>query len=393
MTRVMGLGIMNKKAVIVGGSNGIGLAVGQELLFQGYELIIVDKIPPGQQNYKDSSLVSFFKSNLLDFDDELFENLAKDDSIEALIITAGIGRVAEFEYLHIGEIQNILAVNTIATLKILRIFYDRIKNDKVFYTGVMVSIAGHVSSPAFSVYAASKAAIARFIESINIELEIAGKTNRILDVSPGAIKGTCFGGGESDLSLLNDFAKQLVAYLMRLETLFIPQYKDVFKTIINEYQSDSHQYGISSYEYKKKSGRIENKKKAVIGYLSGTFDLFHIGHLNLIRRAKEQCDYLIVGVHESGAWKRKETFIPFVERKKIVAACRYVDKVVNACQEDSDAWNLWHFSKLFVGSDYKDTERFNRYEVYFNDKKVDIIYFPYTETTSSTQIRRAVSRF
>ncbi len=129
----------------------------------------------------------------------------------------------------------------------------------------------------------------------------------------------------------------------------------------------------------------------VIGYLSGTFDLFHIGHLNLIRRAKEQCDFLIVAVHDSGKWKGKETFIPFEERKEIVGACRYVDQVVDSPVEDSDAWELYHFDKLFVGSDYKGTERFNRYEEFFKDKGVEIVYFPYTQSTSSTQIRALVN--
>ena len=129
----------------------------------------------------------------------------------------------------------------------------------------------------------------------------------------------------------------------------------------------------------------------VIGYLSGTFDLFHIGHLNLFRRAKEQCDYLIVAVHDSGKWKGKETFIPFEERKEIVGACRYVDQVVDSPVEDSDAWELYHFDKLFVGSDYKGTERFQRYEEFFKDKGVEIVYFPYTQSTSSTQIRALVN--
>ena len=133
-----------------------------------------------------------------------------------------------------------------------------------------------------------------------------------------------------------------------------------------------------------------NERRVVIGYLSGTFDLFHIGHLNLIKRAKKQCDYLIVGVHDSGAWKGKETFIPFEERKEIIAACQYVDKVVDAPEEDCDAWEIYHFDRLFVGSDYQGSERFRAYEQFFEDKHVKIIYFPYTKTTSSTQIRDAI---
>ena len=118
--------------------------------------------------------------------------------------------------------------------------------------------------------------------------------------------------------------------------------------------------------------------------------MFHKGHLNLLKNAKEQCDYLIVGVHNSGAWKGKETFIPLEERKAIVASCRYVDRVIDSCREDSDVWNIWHYNKLFVGSDYKGTERFNRYEEFFKDKGVEIVYFPYTQSTSSTQIRESI---
>lgn len=128
-----------------------------------------------------------------------------------------------------------------------------------------------------------------------------------------------------------------------------------------------------------------------IGYLSGTFDLFHVGHLNLLRRAKDACDYLIVGINADASHKGKQTFIPFEERLEIVGAIKYVDKAVPACKEDSEAWEVWHYAKLFVGSDYKGSERFNRYEEYFADKGVEIVYFPYTQGTSSTQIRECIT--
>ena len=176
-----------------------------------------------------------------------------------------------------------------------------------------------------------------------------------------------------------------------MQYVHIPNYEETFKGVLERYHNDPHEYGLHSYQYKKESGRLDNTKKVKIGYLSGTFDLFHVGHLNLLKRAKEQCDYLIVGVHGSGAWKGKETFIPLEERKAIVGACKYVDKVVDSCKEDSDAWDLWHYDRLFVGSDYKGTERFNRYEEYFKDKGVDIVYFPYTKSTSSTQIRKKIT--
>ena len=306
------------------------------------------------------------------------------------MITAGIGRVADFQAHHTAEIDKILTIDTVSTLKIFRLFYDRILSKDTFYAGVMGSISGWISTPAAAVYAAAKAGVVRFVESVNIELEVAGTENRVLDVSPASFKGSRFYGGKNDLSITGPLAKEIVDHLFARDTVFIPQYEETFKGVLERYHNDPHEYGLHSYQYKKDSGRLDNSRKVKIGYLSGTFDLFHIGHLNLLRRAKQQCDYLIVGVHDSGKWKGKETFIPLDERKAIVGACKYVDKVVDSCREDSDAWKLWHYDRLFVGSDYKGTERFNRYEEYFKDKGVEIVYFPYTQSTSSTQIRKNV---
>ena len=247
-----------------------------------------------------------------------------------------------------------------------------------------------MSTPAATVYAAAKAGVVRFVESVNIELEVAGTDNRILDVSPASFKGSRFYGGKNDLSITGPLAEEILTHLFNRETRFIPQYEETFKAVLERYHDDPHEYGLHSYQYKKDSNRLDNSRKVKIGYLSGTFDLFHVGHLNLLRRAKAQCDYLIVGVHDSGKWKGKETFIPLEERIAIVGACKYVDKVVDSCREDSDAWDLWHYDRLFVGSDYKGTERFNRYEEYFKNKGVEIVYFPYTQSTSSTQIRKTV---
>ena len=378
-----------KKAVIVGGSNGIGLAIARELRKSGYYLEICDKVaPPALMDIEGNCHFNF--CDLLDFDEVLFNTLAADPSVEILFITAGFGRIADFQYHHIAEIEKMLTVDTVSTLKVLRVFYDRILSQTAFYAGVMGSIAGWMSSPSASVYAAAKAAIVRFAESVNMELEAFGTQNRILDVSPAALKGTRFYGGNNDLSVTGPLAREILQHLFNRDTRFIPRYEGTFKAVLERYHDDPHEYGLHSYQYKKDSGRLDNKRRVVIGYLSGTFDLFHVGHLNLLRRAKLQCDYLIVGVHDSGKWKGKETFIPLDERKAIVAACKYVDRVVDSCPEDSDAWEKWHYDRLFVGSDYKGTERFRRYEEYFKDKGVEIVYFPYTKNTNSTQIRQAI---
>jgi len=131
----------------------------------------------------------------------------------------------------------------------------------------------------------------------------------------------------------------------------------------------------------------------IIGYTTGVFDLFHIGHLNLLKKAKEQCDYLIVGVSVDAlvAYKNKHAVIPFEERIEIVKAIRYVDEVVP--QENMDkmeAWNRLHFNVMFVGDDWKGTEKWNNYEKQFDEVGVKIVYFPYTKGTSSTLINQTL---
>lgn len=132
---------------------------------------------------------------------------------------------------------------------------------------------------------------------------------------------------------------------------------------------------------------------AIVGYTAGVFDLFHIGHLNILRRAKEQCDYLIVGVtvDELVSYKGKRAFIPYDERAAIVGAIRYVDKVVpQTTMNKMKAWEQYHFNRMFVGDDWKGSEAWNNWEREFAKLGVEIVYFPYTKQTSSTQLREAL---
>ena len=131
-------------------------------------------------------------------------------------------------------------------------------------------------------------------------------------------------------------------------------------------------------------------KEKIIGYTTGVYDMFHIGHLNIIQRAKQQCDYLIVGVstdelveHE----KKKTPVIPYEERAAIIAALKYVDEVVP--QQDKNkfgAWEKYHFDKMFVGSDWKGTPQWKKYEEEFAPVGVEIVYLPHTDGISSTQL-------
>jgi len=129
-------------------------------------------------------------------------------------------------------------------------------------------------------------------------------------------------------------------------------------------------------------------KSASIGYTTGVFDLFHIGHLNILRKAKENCDYLIVGVSTDELvqqYKQKWPVIPFDERVAIVNAIKFVDQVVAQDHRDKyQAWENLKFNKMFVGDDWKGSPLFNSLEYKFKLVGVEIVYFPYTPGTSST---------
>lgn len=133
----------------------------------------------------------------------------------------------------------------------------------------------------------------------------------------------------------------------------------------------------------------------IIGYTTGVYDLFHIGHLNVLRNAKSQCDHLIVGVTTdelSESRKNKRPVIEYAERAAIVGAIRYVDEVV--AQEHMDkfaAWEKYKFNVMFVGDDWKGTDKWNEMEREFAKLNVKIVYFPYTANTSSTLIRQVLN--
>lgn len=130
-------------------------------------------------------------------------------------------------------------------------------------------------------------------------------------------------------------------------------------------------------------------KKMTIGYTSGVYDLFHIGHLNMLRNAKSLCDKLIVGVttDELVSYKNKKAVIPFNERVEIVRSIKCVDAVVP--QEDMDKMEQWKklkFDVMFVGDDWYNTDKWKAFEDDFKQVGVQIVYFPYTKGVSSTKI-------
>ena len=137
-------------------------------------------------------------------------------------------------------------------------------------------------------------------------------------------------------------------------------------------------------------------KKYKIGYTTGVYDLFHIGHLNILRNAKAQCEHLIVGVSTDEvveSYKHKKPIIPFEERIAIVEAIRYVDEVVPQISMDKRAaWEKLHFDALFHGDDWKNSEMYNKYKKEFEGTEVELVFLPHTNGTSSTALTAVLNK-
>lgn len=245
---------MMKRTLIVGGANGIGLAIAKELTQKESceKVYIVDKAPLAEE-YQEEKI----ESHVFDLMSEDYSFFNHFTDIDSLMITAGFGKLALFKDLDEQHIINSFHVNTIASIRIIKHFYEKLLSDKDFYCGVMVSISGFMSSPFFSIYGATKAALKIFIESVNVELEKTGSNNRILNVSPGSIKGTSFNQGKTDLQLTQSLANEIIVHLENKDDLFIPQYEEIFKEVLRRYHEDFRAEGSHSYDYKLASGRVK----------------------------------------------------------------------------------------------------------------------------------------
>ncbi|MBQ4276575.1 MAG: SDR family oxidoreductase [Bacteroidaceae bacterium] len=247
-----------RRALIVGGANGIGLAIAVLMAERRdvERVYVVDKTPipsPQGGEYTPSALgngkIQSFLFDLLKDDYAFFDRFT---DIDTLMITAGRGRMELFADVSEEEIIQTMNLNATSTMRIIKRFYPRLMSTTDdFRCGVMVSIAGYLSSPFYSVYAASKAALRIFIESVNTELTKAGTAHRILNVSPGSIRGTRFNGAShTQLDLLLPLATEIISHLEANDDLFIPKYDEVYHAVLDRYHADFRREGLHSYDYK-----------------------------------------------------------------------------------------------------------------------------------------------
>lgn len=139
---------------------------------------------------------------------------------------------------------------------------------------------------------------------------------------------------------------------------------------------------------------MEQEKKYKIGYTDGVYDLFHVGHLNMIQTAKQQCEYLIVGVHGDDVveeYKHRRPIINEEERKRILESIKGVDRAeINRFRDKLKLHELYKFDVIFIGDDWKGTERWNLFEKQLAAINVDVVYVPYTKGISTTDIRKKI---
>lgn len=244
---------MIKRILVVGGANGIGLSIAHELAQRDEteRIYIVDKAPLQEEHAHPK--IESYQFDLMAEDYSFFDRFT---DINALMITAGFGKLALFKDVPESYITSSFNVNTIPVLRLVHKFYGKLEAQEDFYCGVMVSIAGFMSSPFFAVYGATKAALKIFIESVNVELKKGGSSNKILNVSPGSLKGTSFTAGKTELSVTAPMANAIIEHLEAKDDLFIPQYDDVFKNVLERYHDDFRAEGEHSYNYKLNSGRL-----------------------------------------------------------------------------------------------------------------------------------------
>lgn len=135
----------------------------------------------------------------------------------------------------------------------------------------------------------------------------------------------------------------------------------------------------------------------VIGYTQGTFDMFHIGHLNLIKNAKRHCDYLVVGVNTDElveSYKNKRPIVPLEERAEIVRAIKYVDEViVTKTLDKQKIWESVRFNEIYIGDDWKGNPRWEQTGKDMEKLGARLVFLPYTKETSSTMLREKLTRY
>lgn len=302
---------------------------------------------------------------------------------DVIINCIGIGQIREFSELSRSEIESEFVVNA----EFPTMIWKEINSfSNLKFALNISSVSADLPSPMFASYSASKAYISKIIETINAENFVNDKEFVITDAHLFNFKNSHnFSNGNNDV---DPFSVDRIAFVLKAmfnkeRKVFEEQFTEVKKRSEINYEN----FVRKSYEDKKE--RVS--KKFNIGYLTGSFDMFHFGHINLIRRASHLCDSLVIGIHQNGDRKGVKFVHSLDERILNLKSLRFVSEVIVTSGEDDADWELVKYNTLFVGSDYKGTDRFEKYEKSL-DGKAKIVYLERTAGVSSTQLRELEDR-
>lgn len=316
-----------------------------------------------------------------DFDFEKFiENLINQKP-EIIINCVGAGMIQEFKDVSRATLEKDFITNAEFPAKV---FLSLHNFEELKFALNLSSVSVDLPSPLFASYAASKAYASKIIETINSE-NLAKKMQVVItDAHLFNFKSSSnFSGGNNVPS-----SEEMERIGKTIDAMFNKQmifYEEGFLEVLEKSKNNLDFFVQKSFN--DKSERVKNiGNKQNIGYLTGSFDAFHFGHINLIRRASQMCDRLIIGIHKDGKRKNVEFVHSLDERISYLKSIRFVDEVIITSGEDDKDWEVAKYNTLFVGSDYQGTERFNKYEITL-ERKAKIVYLPRTEGVSSTLMR------
>lgn len=245
---------INKFAIFFGGTNGLGLATAKYLHDQGYNLEIIGRdfsLAEKVFKHAKSDKVKMFRHDfLIDDIESLFGKLQKSPT--AVFYTAGIGRIERFSATTSEYIENCYRLNVTTPTLLLNHYYSRLSSEEKFHFGWVTSISGHLSSPMLAIYAASKSAASRLIESINAEIDTTGSVNVVTDFCPGNFEGSSFFGKETNLESLETLAISFASETLRSQKKFIPKYDSIYRSTLSRYYENPEAFGFASYKYKVK---------------------------------------------------------------------------------------------------------------------------------------------
>lgn len=317
------------------------------------------------------------------------ENLVKLMGLgECLAFVASFNTQFEDKLYHVRELKKYHEINS-RDLNVLSSNRQRMNYSQEEYQRLFVDIFKGVQGRKLYLFGSGNYA-KKFLSQFGKKFKVDG----ILDNNESRQGSDLLGIQIMSPNVLRDMdpAKYKVIICIKNYVPVLKQMKAIGATNISFYDWNL-EYEHEKYIEEEKA----DKKPYHIGYIAGVFDLFHVGHLNVLRRAKEQCDYLIVGVvSDEGVINSKKTtpYVGFSERIDIVRSCKYVDEAVEIpveCNDTDEAYRRYQFDVQFSGSDYADDPAWLAKQEYLRKHGADLVFFPYTQSTSSTKLKAVIS--